>query len=94
MDSFELNKIIAAILMVGLLLIGIGKISKIIFHVEKPEKPGYAVEVEKVVSASSVPNTDDKVEVDIAALMAMGDVASGEKIFKKCAACHSIVKGG
>ena len=94
MDSFELNKIIAAILMVGLLLIGIGKISKIIFHVEKPEKPGYAVEVEKVVQASSVSNTDDKVEVDIAALMAMGDVTSGEKIFKKCAACHSIVKGG
>ena len=26
--------------------------------------------------------------------MAMGDVASGEKIFKKCAACHSIVQGG
>ena len=26
--------------------------------------------------------------------MSMGDVASGEKIFKKCAACHSIVKGG
>ena len=26
--------------------------------------------------------------------MAMGDVASGEKIFKKCAACHSIIKGG
>ena len=32
--------------------------------------------------------------VDIAALMALGDVASGEKIFKKCAACHSINKGG
>ena len=32
--------------------------------------------------------------VDIAALMSLGDVASGEKIFKKCAACHSIVKGG
>ena len=94
MDSFELNKIIAAILMVGLLLIGIGKISKIIFHVEKPEKPGYAVKVEKVVPASSVSNIDDKIEVDIAALMAMGDVTSGEKIFKKCAACHSIIKGG
>ena len=26
--------------------------------------------------------------------MAMGDIASGEKIFKKCAACHSIIKGG
>ena len=26
--------------------------------------------------------------------MAMGDLAIGEKVFKKCAACHSIVKGG
>ena len=26
--------------------------------------------------------------------MAMGDLAVGEKVFKKCAACHSIVKGG
>ena len=35
-----------------------------------------------------------EVKIDIAALMSMGDIASGEKIFKKCAACHSIVKGG
>jgi len=94
MDSFELNKIIAAILMVGLLLIGIGKISEIIFHVEKPEKPGYTVEVEKVVSASSISTEVTQEGVDISALMAMGDISSGEKIFKKCAACHSIVKGG
>ncbi|MDA9644735.1 cytochrome c family protein [Candidatus Pelagibacter sp.] len=33
-------------------------------------------------------------KVDIAALMAMGDIAVGEKVFKKCAACHSIIKGG
>ena len=26
--------------------------------------------------------------------MAMGDLAIGEKVFKKCAACHSINKGG
>ena len=26
--------------------------------------------------------------------MAMGDLVAGEKVFKKCAACHSIVKGG
>ncbi|MDC3030165.1 cytochrome c family protein [Candidatus Pelagibacter sp.] len=94
MDSFELNKIIAAVLMVALLIIGIGKISNLIFHVEKPETPGYAVEVEKVVSTSSVSSEVSKEQVDISALMAMGDVNSGEKIFKKCSACHSIVKGG
>ena len=40
MDSFELNKIIAAVLMVALIVIGIGKLSDIIFHVKKPEVPG------------------------------------------------------
>ena len=46
MDSFELNKIIAAILMVALLVIGLGKIADGVFHVNKPENPGYNVEVE------------------------------------------------
>jgi len=80
--------------MVALLLIGIGKISKVIFYVEKPETPGYSVEVEQVADSSS--STDNVMEekVDIAALMSLGDAQSGEKIFKKCAACHSIVKGG
>ena len=94
MDSFELNKIIAAVLMVALLIIGIGKISDIIFHVEKPKTPGYAVDVEKVIIASTADSEAIEEKIDIAALMAMGDLAVGEKVFKKCAACHSIVKGG
>ena len=94
MDSFEINKIIAAFLLVALLVIGISKVSNILFYVEKPETPGYAVEVEQA-SGSSI-TTAEVVEkvVDIAALMTLGDIASGEKIFKKCAACHSINKGG
>ena len=94
MDSFELNKIIAAVLMVALLVIGIGKLSDVIFHVEKPKTPSYAVDVEQAVTASA--SSSEKVEekIDIAALMAMGDLAIGEKVFKKCAACHSIVKEG
>ena len=94
MDSFELNKIIAAVLMVALLVIGIGKLSNIIFHVEKPKTPGYAVEVQQATTVSSSVETAVVEKIDIAALMAMGDIAAGEKIFKKCAACHSITKGG
>jgi len=95
MDSFELNKIIAAILMVALLIIGIGKLSNIIFYVEKPKKPGYSVDVEQTV-VTSAKSTSETVEekVDMASLMALGDLTTGEKVFKKCAACHSIVKGG
>ena len=94
MDSFEINKIVAAVLMVALLVICIGKLSDVIFHVEKPETPGYTVEVEQVSTASSSTTNAAEEKVDIAALMAMGDIANGEKIFKKCAACHSIIKGG
>ena len=95
MDSFEINKIVAAILLVALLVIGISKVSNIIFYVDKPETPGYFVEVEQVSTSSTQTSSITAEEkIDIAALMAMGDIASGEKVFKKCAACHSIVKGG
>ena len=93
MDSFEINKIVGAILMVALLVIGIGKLSDVIFHVEKPETPGYVVEVEEATILSSTKKAVEE-KIDIAALMAIGDLNHGEKVFKKCAACHSIVKGG
>jgi len=95
MDSFEINKIVAAILLVALLIIGIGKLSDMIFYVDKPETPGYVVEVEQV-STDNSKQASSLVEekIDIAALMALGDMATGEKVFKKCAACHSIIKGG
>mgnify|MGYP001411786488 CR=1 FL=1 len=94
MDSFEINKIVAAVLMVALLIIGIGKLSDVIFHVEKPEKPGYRVELDQATTTSISKEVSVEEKIDIAALMMMGDVALGEKIFKKCAACHSIIKDG
>jgi len=94
MDSFEINKIVAAVLLVALLVIGIGKISNLLFNVEKPEVSGYKVEVSEEVSKKSVAQKEEKVEVDISALMAQADLAHGEKIFKKCSACHSIQAGG
>ena len=94
MDSFELNKIIAAILMVALLVIGLGKIADSIFYVNKPKNPGYQVEVVSQVSSETSLTTELVEKINITTVMALGDIASGEKIFKKCAACHSINKGG
>ncbi|MDA9956240.1 cytochrome c family protein [Candidatus Pelagibacter sp.] len=94
MDSFEINKIIAAILMVALLVIGLGKIADSVFHVKKPKTTGYQVEVESRIASNTSQTVEVVENIDIATIMALGDVASGEKIFKKCAACHSINKGG
>ena len=91
MDSFEINKIVAALLVVFLVVFGIGKISDIVFHVEKPNTSAYKVEfaeADKTKASSSVQT------VDIAALLAIGSVEHGQKVFKKCSACHSIKKGG
>ena len=78
MDSFEINKIIAAVLMVALLVIGIGKLSDIIFHVEKPKSPGYVVKVEEAVTTSSQLSSETAEEkIDMVALMALGDLSTG-----------------
>ena len=96
MDSFEINKIIASILLVALLIIGISKISNIIFKVDKLDSSAYKVELPddgtKQLSKENAVKTEEK--VDISALMALGDITHGEKVFKKCSACHSIEAGG
>ena len=91
MDSFEVNKIIAAVLIIVLLVFGIGKISDIIFHVEKPNVQGYKVEIKVDSSANQ---TKAESQIDISALLALGDIDIGKKVYKKCAACHSIAQDG
>ena len=90
MNSFEINKVIAAILVTILVVFGIGKISDIIFDKGKENIVAYKVEAPEgeAVQASA------ESSVDIAALLAMGDIAHGEKVYKKCKACHSIKQGG
>jgi len=80
--------------MVALLVIGLGKIADVAFHVKKPKNPGYKVEGQIQLASSSSDATEVVEKIDIVAVMAQGDVTNGEKIFKKCAACHSINKGG
>ena len=92
MDSFEINKIITAVLLVILLIFGVGKISDVIFEIKKPDVEGYKVEVK--VGDSTATHASSENQVDIAALLTMGDIEHGKKVFKKCAACHSINQGG
>ena len=97
MDSFEINKIIAAVLLTALIIIGIGKFTDILFHVEKPKESAYKIEgLEVAATDTSAGSTETKVveAVDIKTLLAMGDLVHGEKVFKKCSACHMIVSDG
>ena len=90
MNSFEINKIITAILVTILVVFGIGKISNIIFDKDDKDIVAYKVEAPEGLAVQA--STESS--VDISALLAMGDIAHGEKQFKKCKACHSIKQGG
>ena len=95
MDSFEINKIIAAVLLTALIVIGIGKFADILFHIDKPKESAYKIEGLEIATASTQ-STETTVEekVDIGQLLALGNMAHGEKVFKKCSACHMIASGG
>ena len=89
MDSFELNKIIGSILLTALIIIGIGKLADILFYIEKPKMSAYKVEgIDQSILGKEISTKTDKVleVVDIKVLLAMGDMAHGEKVFKKCSA--------
>ena len=92
MDSFEINKILGAVLGVLTFVVALGIVSELIFDQEAPEKPGFAVEVAAAPEAGkpAVVEQDPPVE----SLLASADPAKGESVFKNCAACHTADKGG
>tara|TARA_A100001011_G_scaffold392662_1_gene480732 strand:- start:3855 stop:4385 length:531 start_codon:yes stop_codon:yes gene_type:complete len=91
MDSFEFNKIIAAIILTVVVVLGLDKISDVVFKVDQPSIVGYKVDLDTTLSASA---SDGASQLDLQAFFASATVDQGKSVFKKCAACHSIKKGG
>ena len=91
MKNLENNKIMAAILVAGLIALLTGKVANFLYHpITDPEKRGYQVEVLE----NSDANIDTTEEViDIQTLMASATIEKGQKVFKKCAACHTYKPG-
>ena len=90
-----MNKIIASIVLAVILVLGINKISDVIFYVKKPEKSAYQVaDVSTTATTETTSASSSTGSGDIMALLASASAADGKKVFKKCAACHSIAKGG
>ena len=88
-----MNKIIVSIVFAIILVLGINKVRDVIFYVEKPEKSAY--QVASVTTVASTESSESSSETgNIMAVFASTSAAEGAKVFKKCAACHSIAEGG
>lgn len=92
MDSFELNKIMGAILGTCLVLLVTNFTANAIFSPIKAEKPGYEIAVKETEStgkeAAAAPSEP------IEKLLQTASVEKGAAAAKKCGACHSFEKGG
>ena len=87
----EINKIITAIIVTIVVVVGIGKISDIIYKVDRPGQAAYKVDEPE---GSTVNQKTSESTTDLNALMALANLSHGETVFKKCKACHSIKKDG
>ena len=90
-----MNKIIVSIILAVILVLGINKITDVIFHVEKPEKSAYQIASTATTTTTEPTSASSRSgSGEIMTILTSASVADGKKVFKKCAACHSITKGG
>jgi cytochrome c len=92
MDSFELNKILGAILGTCLILLVTSFTAGAIFSPAMPEKPGYEIAVKEAAhgDAKEAAAPSEPIEK----LLQTASVEKGAAAAKKCAACHTFEKGG
>jgi cytochrome c len=91
MDSFDLNKILGALLATCLVLLSVNFSANAIFSPVKPEKPGYDIAVtEHAEGKSAAPAEPSK---PIEELLASATVDKGQSSAKVCLTCHTFGKG-
>jgi cytochrome c len=92
MDSFELNKILGAILATCLVLLVTSFTAGALFAPKLPEKPGYEIVAKEAEGGAkeAAPAASEPIEK----LLQTASVEKGAAAAKKCAACHTFEKAG
>src|SRR6186713_240482 len=93
MDSFELNKVLGALLATCLLLLVMNFTANAIFTPHLPKTPGFEIAVKEAASAGGKEAAAAPSE-PIEKLLQTASVEKGAGAAKKCAACHTFEKGG
>lgn len=100
MSASTINKILIAIVFAVAVAYFSGFISKALIKVEMPKEPVYAIAPEPEEEIVAENTSGVAVEVveelpqDLGSLLAAADASKGKKIFKACAACHTVDQGG
>jgi cytochrome c len=85
---------VGALLGTVFVLMSVSIASEGIFHSEAPEKEGFAIVAEETAGEAGAAGGEEAKSEPIGPLLASADASAGEAVFKKCASCHTIEKGG
>ena len=91
MNSFELNKILGALLGTCLVLVAMRIAAGAIFTPGKPAKPGYEVAVKEEQPQAGAPAAPAAVPIET--LLASASAQRGADVAKQCQACHNFQEG-
>jgi cytochrome c len=91
MNSFDLNKILGAILGTCLIVLALNIGAGALFAPEKPAKPGYAIAVKGGESGEKKAVAKEE---PLSVRLAKASVQKGQATAKQCQACHTLEKGG
>ncbi len=94
MDSFELNKILGAMLGTCLLLLVTSFTAGALFSPAMPEKPGFEIAVKDAGHGAGGKEAAAAASEPIEKLLQTASAEKGAAAAKKCAACHTFEKGG
>lgn len=92
MDSFELNKIIGAVLGTLLFVMGVGFLAEAIYHPIQNNGPGLSLP-EPAVADGHGGAPVEEAGPPLAVLLASADPAAGQTAVRKCASCHNFAEG-
>ena len=92
MNSFELNKILGAILGTCLITLALNIGAGALFAPEKPAKPGYAIAVKEAEGGGEKKAGEEA--KPLPARLASASTEKGQAAAKQCQACHTFEKGG
>jgi cytochrome c len=91
MNSFELNKILGALLGTCLILLAVHIASGAIFSTPAPAKPGWDIAVKEEKPGQH--EAAKPAEVPIETLLASASVEHGAQVAKQCGTCHNFQEG-
>ena len=95
MYGFEINKIIAAIILTIVIVLSINKLADIVYNVKVPEDAtNKVVKATETKEISKDDNEKAKSGNDIKVFLDLGSIDHGKTVVKKCIGCHSVSKGG